>query len=118
MFVQIFNPPYLFATDGSLATRPTIKLSSAIAKYGDSLQVTSSEPLMMISMIRMSTATHSSNTDQRRLELCGPSTVPCGASPVTVTIDEDPGIALAGNWMFFGVNAQGVPSVASTVLVG
>lgn len=115
---EIFNPPYLFAADGSLAPRPTIELSAATAKYGASITVTSSEQLMMVSMIRMGSATHSTNTDQRRIELCGPLTTACAASPVTVTIDEDPGIALGGNWMIFGVNANGVPSVASILLVG
>ena len=115
---QIFNPPYLFAADGSLAPRPTIEVSAKTAKHGAALTVTSGEPLMMVSFIRMGSATHSTNTDQRRLELCGPATTACGASPVTVTVPSDPGIALPGNWMVFGVNADGVPSVASTVLVG
>lgn len=115
---EIFNPPYLFAADGSLAPRPTIEVSAKTAKHGAALTVTSGEPLMMVSFIRMGSATHSTNTDQRRLELCGPATTACGASPVTVTVPSDPGIALPGNWMVFGVNADGVPSVASTVLVG
>ncbi|NJR41315.1 MAG: DUF1929 domain-containing protein [Akkermansiaceae bacterium] len=116
--LEVFNPPYLFAADGSLAPRPTIELSAATAQHGASIAVTSSEQLMMVSLIRMGSATHSTNTDQRRLELCGPFTTPCDASPVIVTIPDDPGIALAGNWMVFGVNAQGVPSVASPLLVG
>lgn len=115
---EVFNPPFLFAADGSLAPRPVIRLNTAAVKYGASILVASEEALMMISMIRMGSATHSTNTDQRRIELCGPFTDPCGESPVTVSVPEDPGIALPGNWMFFGVNAQGVPSMASTVIVG
>ena len=115
---EIFNPPYLFAADGSLAPRPTIEVSANTAKHGAALTVTSSEPLMMVSFIRMGSATHSTNTDQRRLELCGPATNACGESPATVTVPADPGIALPGNWMVFGVNGEGVPSVASNVLVG
>lgn len=116
--IEVFNPPYLFTANGQLAARPSIKLSAGTAKHGASIQVTSSEQLMMISMIRMGSATHSTNTDQRRLELCGPFTSACTGSPVTVTIDEDPGIALAGNWMIFGVNAKGVPSEAAILMVG
>ena len=115
---EIFNPPYLFAPDGSLAQRPMIEVSATTAKHGALIEVDSSEQLMMISMIRMSSATHSTNTDQRRIELCGPFTSLCPESPVTVRIPADPGIAVGGNWMIFGVNADGVPSVASTLLVG
>jgi galactose oxidase len=115
---EIFNPPYLFNADGTWATRPNITVSSKTAVNGASLQVKSNEPLMMVSMIRMGTATHSTNTDQRRIELCGPFTTPCGVSPVTVTVPADPGIALAGYWMVFGINAAGTPSVGSSLLVG
>ena len=115
--MEIFNPPYLFNADGTLAPRPKITLNVKTAKHGGSVKVTASEQLMMLSMIRMGSATHSTNTDQRRIELCGPFTKPCSVSPVSFTVHEDPGIALAGNWMIFGVNAKGVPSVAANLLV-
>jgi galactose oxidase len=83
---EIFSPPYLFAADGSLAPRPTITVSSKVAANGSPITVTGSEQLMMVSMIRMGSATHSTNTDQRRIELCGPFTTPCAAGPITVTI--------------------------------
>lgn len=114
---EIYNPPYLFNPDGTWAARPNITVSAKTATHGDSLEVTANEQLMMVSMIRFGSATHSTNTDQRRLELCGPFTSPCGLSPVNVTIPADPGISLAGYWMFFGVNAKGTPSEAEVVLV-
>ena len=115
---EVFNPPYLFNADGTLAPRPTISVSAKTATLGSTLTVAASEQLMMVSMVRMGSATHSTNNDQRRLELCGPASSPCGLSPVNVTISSDPGIALPGNWMFFGVNAAGTPSEAEVVLVG
>jgi galactose oxidase len=115
--VEIFNPPYLFTATGQLAPRPNITLSAAAAPVGSSITVTGSEQLMMISMIRMGTNTHSTNTDQRRIELCGPFTWACSTGPVTVSIPADPGIALPGYWMVFGINALGTPSVASILLV-
>ena len=76
---EMFSPAYLFNADGTAASRPTISsLSPANIAPGGSLTVTASEPLAMVSMLRMGGATHSTNTDQRRLELCGPSTTPCG----------------------------------------
>ena len=70
----------------------------------------------MVSMLRMGGATHGTNTDQRRLELCGPSTSPCGGASASLTVP-GAGIAIPGNWMVFAVNAAGVPSVASTLVV-
>ena len=78
--------------------------------------MTASEPLSMVSMVRMGGSTHSMNTDQRRLELCGPSTTPCGGASASVTVPGN-GVAIPGNWMVFAVNAAGVPSVASTLVV-
>ena len=114
---EIFSPPYLFNSDGSLAPRPTVSLNTETVGVGGALTVTSSEPLMMISLIRYSSVTHSTNTDQRRIELCGPYSDPCPASPATVELPDDGGIVIGGYWMLFGVNHAGVPSVATSVLV-
>lgn len=70
-----------------------------------------------MSMIRMGSATHSSNTDQRRIELCGPYTKACGGKTATLQVPKDDGIALAGNWMIFAVNKNGVPSKAAILNV-
>ena len=115
---EIFNPPYLFNADGTAALRPNITLSTQSVVNGGTVSVIASEQLMMVSMVRMGTATHSTNTDQRRLELCGPYTAACSVTPISVMVPEDPGIALPGNWMIFGVNAMGTPSVAEILLVG
>jgi galactose oxidase len=70
----------------------------------------------MVSMIRISGSTHSANTDQRRLELCGSSTAPCAGATATVTVP-GPGIAIPGPWMVFGINSAGVPSVSKILTV-
>lgn len=66
----------------------------------------------MVSMIRMGGQTHSTNTDQRRLELCGPSTTACTGNFSFVTIPGQ-GIAIPGLWMVFGINQAGVPSIGT-----
>lgn len=79
--------------------------------------MTSSEPLLQVSMLRMGSSTHSANTDQRRLELCGDTSSSCDCeTSVTLTVPGS-GIAIPGYWMVFGVNAAGVPSIASTIRV-
>lgn len=86
------------------------------AAPGGTFTVTSSTPLSMVSMIRMGTSTHSANTDQRRLELCGGATAACGGASATVTVP-GAGIAIPGVWMIFGLNDVGTPSVASLITV-
>lgn len=64
----------------------------------------------MVSIVRMGAETHSANTDQRRLELCGASTVPCGGSNPTLQIPER-GVSIPGYWMVFGLGLSGTPSI-------
>lgn len=115
--MEMYNPCYLFNPDGSMAQRPNITLNARTAKNGSVLTVNSESELAMISMICMGSATHSTNTDQRRIELCGFSSSPCGMIPVNVTVPDDAGIAIAGNWMIFGLSPKSGPSVASIVHV-
>ena len=68
----------------------------------------------MLSIIRFGSSTHSINTDQRRVEMCGPSSTACAGADVTITIPSDY-VAIAGYWMVFGVNEAGVPSEGATL---
>jgi Domain of unknown function (DUF1929) len=130
---QIYSPPYLFGADGAPAPRPTIAVSTAQPVWGGLIVVSATSPLSVISMIRYGTVTHALNTDQRRVELCGPATTACApctrrfclrqlrdgrTSAYGVYIPADSGIAIEGNWMVFGVDAAGVPSVSKTVHLG
>ena len=118
---EIFSPPYLFAADGANAARPTIEVSDAIVVNGADLEVMANEALRIVAIVRFGSSTHSVNTDQRRIELCGPAAGAC-RSPAgnlyTLKIPGDPGIATSGHWMVFGVNAAGVPSVSKTIKIG
>ena len=58
--------------------------------------------------------THTVNTDQRRIPLIPLS---AGTNKYTVTVPNEPGIAIPGYWMVFGMNGAGVPSIAKTVLI-
>ena len=64
------------------------------------------------------TATHSINTDQRRIPLAPTSVAgAAGAYQYSLTLPGDPGIALPGVWMLFALNEAGVPSVSATVRI-
>ncbi|KAL8685273.1 MAG: hypothetical protein Q9224_005883, partial [Gallowayella concinna] len=112
---QIFRPPYLFNYDQSVATRPKI-LSTSLeknnnVKLGSGITVTTDGPVGF-SMMRFGSATHSVNTDQRRVPL---ASVTGGGNINKVLIPQEPGVAVPGWWMLFAINPQGVPSVATTI---
>ena len=112
--MQIFYPPYLYTSSGALATRPTISsISAATVKVGGTFSITTGGACTAFSMIRMSSTTHTVNTDQRRIAL-----TPTGTSGTTYTfaVNGNPGVALPGYYMVFAM-AGGVPSVSKTIQV-
>ena len=113
---QIFRPPYLYTGDGGEAPRPSITAVSvgSINVGGTFTATTSGAVDNGFSLVRMSSTTHTVNTDQRRIPL-----TPTGAdgNTYTLTIPNDAGIALPGIWMLFAIDGAGVPSVAQTLKV-
>ena len=91
--MQVFSPPYLFK-----GARPEITVPiDGVVNNGQQLTVSSNEALQSICIIRYGSSTHSVNTDQRRIELCGPAVGICiGSTSNTVTIPGDPGKAIPG----------------------
>lgn len=110
---EIFVPPYLLNADGSRRTRPTINNVAATVKIGSTLSITTGGAVTSFSLIRLGTATHTVNTDQRRIAL----TPSGGGTAYTVTIPGDPGVALPGNWYLFAVDGAGTPSLAKMIRV-
>lgn len=136
--LQIFIPPYLFAPDGkSRARRPKIvELSENAVELGTTLIVLTDVDIIDIALVRYGSATHSINTDQRRIRLdsilISPGTTMAKDSPLLlhdahaplgtpweyqVQLPDDPGVALPGYWMLFAINSLGVPSVAETIRI-
>ncbi|CAF9921919.1 MAG: hypothetical protein ALECFALPRED_001974 [Alectoria fallacina] len=112
--MQIWNPPYLYTTSGALATRPIINsISVASVANGGTFSITTNVACTAFSMIRMSSTTHTVNTDQRRIALTPTSTA---GTTYTFTVPTDPGVALPGHWMVWAL-AGGVPSVSMQLQV-
>ncbi|KAM0487463.1 hypothetical protein ACHAP7_001977 [Fusarium lateritium] len=112
---QLFSPPYLFDAKGKLATRPKIKsLSVSTVKVGGNVTVQTSGAIMEASLVRYGTATHTVNSDQRRIPLTLSN---AGKNTYSFQVPNDPGVALPGYWMLFVMDKNGVPSVASTIKV-
>lgn len=111
---QIYNPPYLYTHDGGFATRPVINsISTGSVAVGGTFSITTNEACDTFSMIRMSSTTHTVNTDQRRIALTPSGTA---GTTYTFTVPADPGVALPGHWMVWAL-AGGVPGVSEQLQV-
>jgi len=67
---QIFSPPYLFnPDDGSAAPRPAILSADPTVANGAPITVTTDGAIQTVAMIRVGSATHALDTDQRRMAL-------------------------------------------------
>lgn len=111
---EIFTPPNLLNSDGTPASRPVITTAPTTAANGATITVATNRAVTSFAIIRMGTATHSVNTDQRRIALT-PTTVTGGYQ---LTIPADNGVALPGYWMLFAMDAAGVPSISKTLRIG
>ncbi|MFI5683728.1 galactose oxidase-like domain-containing protein [Streptomyces sp. NPDC051636] len=105
--VSIYTPPYLYK-----GTRPTItSLISTEWKYGDTQRITVDRPIAKAELIRPAAVTHSSDPNQRFVDL--PLSV--DGDNVDLNVTSNPNLAPPGWYMLFAVDAGGVPSVAKWV---
>ncbi|MGO9784133.1 MAG: galactose oxidase-like domain-containing protein [Streptosporangiaceae bacterium] len=107
---QVFSPPYLFK-----GPRPQITSAPDSVNYGDTFEVGTAQPeqIATISLIRLSSVTHSFNAGQRINFL--PSQVAGGS--LTATAPPNANVCPPGHYMLFIVSLQGVPSVAKIIQV-
>jgi Galactose oxidase-like, Early set domain len=110
MRISIYTPPYLFN-----GARPQVRsVASQSWGYGSTQQITVDSTVVRAALIRPAAVTHSSDPNQRYVEL--PMTV--DGNTIGLNMTSNPNIAPPGWYMLFVVNAAGVPSVASWVRVG
>ncbi|HEX7167585.1 MAG TPA: galactose oxidase early set domain-containing protein [Acidimicrobiales bacterium] len=107
---EIYSPPYLFR-----GPRPLIAAAPRAVSYGERFLVRSSgAPVRGAALVRLGSATHSLNTDQRWVGL--DAQVAGGA--VHLHAPATGAIAPPGYYMLFLLSDAGVPSVSSIVKVG
>jgi galactose oxidase len=109
---QIFSPPYLFNTNGTLRRRPLIKTAPARATTGTTITVTTNSNTPSFALIRMSAVTHSLNNDQRRIPL---TPIRRHGRTYELRLPASTGVLLPGNYMLFALNARGTPSVSKII---
>jgi hypothetical protein len=106
--MEIYSPPYLHR-----GPRPLIAGVPQEITYGAPVQVQTADAatIQWVSLIRPGATTHSSNCEQRLVDLA--FQVAAGALNVTVTAE--PNLAPPGWYMLFITDQAGIPSVARWV---
>ncbi|WP_086732519.1 galactose oxidase-like domain-containing protein [Streptomyces glaucescens] len=105
--VSVYTPPYLFK-----GPRPTItSVIDTEWTYGDTQRITVDRPIAKAELIRPAAVTHSSDPNQRFVDL--PLSV--DGNNVDLNVTSNPNLAPPGWYMLFAVDANGVPSVARWV---
>ncbi|WP_405588141.1 galactose oxidase-like domain-containing protein [Streptomyces sp. NBC_01092] len=105
--VSIYTPPYLLKGE-----RPTItSVIDSEWTYGDTQRITVDRPIAKAELIRPAAVTHSSDPNQRFVDL--PLSV--DGNNVDLNVTSNPNLAPPGWYMLFAVDANGVPSVAKWV---
>lgn len=110
---QIYTPQYLL----NGGARPVIKsVSKSVVSVGGSFDAATDVAVAKWAFMRYGSATHTINTDQRRIPLT-PTNQTSGNLTSSFTLPSDSGILLPGYYMLFALSSQGVPSVAKTIRV-
>lgn len=108
--ISIYSPPYLYK-----GARPVIQtVASANWGYGTTQRITVNSAVTRASLIRPAAVTHSSDPNQRFVEL--PMTV--NGNTIDLNVTSNPNLAPPGWYMLFVHNANGVPSTAKWVKLG
>ena len=103
---QVFTPPSLYTSTGSLAVRPVITDGPAKIGPGNQFTVRATAGLTKFAFIRMASQTHSVNTDLRYLSLPFTET---SAGVYTLTGNANSNVMVPGYWMLFGLNSSRRP---------
>jgi hypothetical protein len=117
--IEIYQPSYLFNSDGTAATRPIIAAGAPYSiTYGQLFSVPTPDAanIASVNLMKAGSVTHSFDMDQRYVGLSFTASA-TGSASLTVTGPPDSNIAPPGYYMLFLVNKAGTPSIASWVQV-
>ncbi|ARZ70196.1 Galactose oxidase [Streptomyces albireticuli] len=110
--VSIYTPPYLYK-----GARPQItSVATDKWQYASTQRVTVDRPIVKAELIRPAAVTHSSDPNQRFVDL--PMTVGADGTTIDLNVTSNPNLAPPGWYMLYAVDAAGVPSVATWVRLG
>ncbi len=112
---EVFCPPYLFNTDGTLAPRPIVSGAPDTVSYGSRFTICTSDPATIASvcMLRPGATTHAFDENQRYIPLTIRDR--CGEQLI-VDAPSDADTAPAGYYLLF-ILKNGVPSIGRWMTV-
>ena len=117
-FTEIFSPPYLFNSDGTTASPPLITSAPTDVTYGQTFNIGMSSKsgrlISKVTLVRLSSTTHSYNQNQRFNDLPF-NTTPLGG--LWAAMPSNPNACPPGHYMLFVINSAGVPSKAKIIKV-
>lgn len=107
---EIYSPPYLFK-----GARPSITAAPAAVPYGQPFFVATPDAASVagVTLIRLSSVTHSFNQEQRILRPSFATTT----GGLTVTAPSNPNLCPPGYYLLFLLNSNGVPSIGRMLQV-
>jgi hypothetical protein len=112
--MEIYSPAYLFNSNGTLATRPTItSVSTSVVGYGNTFTVQTADALNIstVVLMRNGSVTHAFDMEQRYVGV----SFTAGSGQLSVTAPPNGNTAPPGYYMLFLINNAGVPSVAKMI---
>ena len=112
--MEVYSPPYLFNSNGTLATRPTITgVTPGVLGYNSAFQIQTPDAANITSavLIKAGAVTHAFDMDQRLVGL----SFTAGSGVLNTTPPPNSNIAPPGYYLLFILNSSGVPSVAQFV---
>jgi len=119
--IEVFSPPYLFNSDGSPATRPTIVSIDGVTPtttvaptvhHGSTFAIETPEAsdIAKVVLVRPMAITHNTDTEQRVIQCTFSKTGANTVSGVAPDGIHPHAMAPRGYYMLFILNTQGVPS--------
>ncbi|KAM0692376.1 hypothetical protein Q7P36_008577 [Cladosporium allicinum] len=116
---QLYTPPYLLTESGKERERPAFASDlPGEVTVGDQLIFKTTRPIGEASLVRICSASHTVNTDQRRVPLDLTHLASGRSSHLyKIRLPNDAGIIIPGYWMLFIMDKDGTPSIAESILV-
>lgn len=111
---QVYSPPYLYNGDGSFRGRPAISDAPGTARVGTTVTATANGPISEWCFVRYGSATHTVDTDQRRVvaQITGNN-----GNSYNIALPGDAGVMIPGWYHLFAIDGAGTPSIAKAVQV-
>lgn len=119
--IEVFNPPYLFNSDGTLASRPSIVSIDGVAPtttvaptvhHGSTFAIDTPQAadIAKVVLVRPMAITHNTDSEQRVIQCSFAKTGANTLSAVAPDGIHPHALAPRGYYMLFILNTQGVPS--------